>query len=182
VVHDRALLDRLSAFAPITFDDVTFRATRLGLNPLAPSLAGGRWAPKDVTPVLYTCLEREGALAEISFHLSQLDPRPSKPVTLHRIRATARAVLRLLRTDIVSLGVDWDRYGSLGYDRTQEIGAAVAFLECDGLIAPSARWSCDNLMLFMSNHSLSEKLELENSESVDWIAWADSRTFSSPSS
>jgi len=176
VVHDRDLLDRLSAFAPVTFDDVVFRSTRMGLNPLTPSLAKGRWAPKDSTAVLYTCLDRNGALAEISFHLSQLDPRPSKPVAVHRIRVTARATIRLLRADLVTLGVDWDLYHSIGYQRTQEIGAAIAFLECDGLLAPSARWSCENLMLFMVNHALHEKLELEKSETVDWIAWASSKT------
>jgi hypothetical protein len=171
VVHDRDLLDRLSAFAPITFDGVIFRATRSGLNPLTPSLAGGRWAPKDVTSVLYACLDREGALAEISFHLSQLSPMPSKPVAVHRIRTTARSTIRLMRGDLIELGVDLDRYGSLRYGRTQEVGAAIAFLECDGLIAPSARWTCENLMLFMNNHALDNRLELENSESVDWIAW-----------
>jgi RES domain-containing protein len=174
VLHDADLLDRLGAFAPIAFDGVTFRATRLGLNPLTPSLAGGRWTPKDVTPILYTSLERNGALAEISFHLSQLAPRPSKPVTVHRIRATARTAIRLLRADLISLGVDWDQYGSIGYQRTQEIGAAVAFLECDGLIAPSARWSCENLMLFMNNHALANRLELDTSETVEWVAWARS--------
>jgi hypothetical protein len=61
LVHDRDLLDRLSAYPKIQFDGTVFRATRIGLDPLAPSLAGGRWAPRDVTPVLYTSLER-GAL------------------------------------------------------------------------------------------------------------------------
>ncbi len=172
MIHDRDLLDRLSAYAPIRFDDTVFRATRLGLNPLAPSLAGGRWAPRDETPVLYTSLAREGALAEISYHLGQLTPRPSKPITLHQLHATAHKALRLLRADLIPLGVERDACESLGYQRTQEIGAAVAFLECDGLIAPSARWPCENLMLFTANHSAENRLELRGSEIVDWIAWA----------
>jgi hypothetical protein len=165
------LLDRLSAFTPISFDDIVFRATRQALDPLAPSLAGGSWVVPDSTAVLYTCLDRDGALAEITFHLAQLDPRPSKPVAVHQIRASARSAIRLLRADLAALGVEWDEYASLNYRRTQQIGSAVAFLECDGLIAPSARWSCDNLMLFMNNHALADKLELESSEVVDWIAW-----------
>lgn len=175
MIHDRDLIDRLSAYSPIAFNDVVFRATRLGLDPLAPSLAGGRWAPRDSTAVLYTCLERDGALAEMSFHLSQLTPRPSKPIAVHQIRVSARTTIRLLRADLISLEVDWDEYPSTGYRRTQEIGAAIAFLECDGLLVPSARWSCENLMLFMSNHALGEKLELENSDTVDWIEWANSK-------
>jgi hypothetical protein len=54
----------------------------------------------------------------------------------------------------------------------QAIGAAVAFLECDGLIVLSARWSCENLVIFMDKHRLEETLDCEQSESVDWLAWA----------
>ena len=172
MVHDPDLLDRLGAFQPVRFDDVVFRTTRQGLDPLTGSYAGGRWAPRDLMPVLYTCMVRDGALAEISFHLSQLNPVPSKPVVLHRIRVSAGSVIRLLQANLPDLGVDASQYSSVNYRRTQEIGAAVAFLECDGLIAPSARWATDNLVLFMENHGLAEKLELEHSETMDWQAWA----------
>lgn len=66
--------------------------------------------------------EREGALAEIAFHWSQFDPRPSKPAALHRITLTARRTIRLLRADLVNLGVDWARYGEICYERSQAIG------------------------------------------------------------
>ncbi len=49
------------------------------------------------------------------------------------------------------------------------IGAALAFLGIDGLIAPSARWDCDNLMIFQSNHLLTERLEIAAEETVDWV-------------
>lgn len=175
MVHDQDLIDRLAAYAPVRFSDVVFRATRLGLNGLTPSLAGGRWVPKDVTPVLYTSTVSDGALAEISYHLSLLTPRPSKPVHVHRIQTTTCATLRLLKADLIELGVDWGMYGSLNYDRCQKIGAAVAFLECDGLIAPSARWECENLMIFASNHGIEQRLEIESTTAVDWIRWAKER-------
>jgi hypothetical protein len=171
MLHDRELLDRLSAFSPVRFDGVTFRATRWSLDPLAGSFSGGRWVPRDVTQVLYTSLERDGAIAEIAHHLSLLTPKPSKPVKVHEIRVGAGSVVRLLRADLSALGVNAKDYGSLNYERTEKIGAAVAFLECDGLIAPSARWDCDNLTLFLENHALDEKLELVRSEEVDWREW-----------
>jgi hypothetical protein len=175
VVHDQDLLDRLAAYSPVPFSDAVFRATRSGLNGLTPSLAGGRWVHRDITPVLYTSMASDGALAEISYHLSLLTPRPSKPVHLHRIRATTRATLRLLRADLIELGVDWNKYGSLNYDRCQQIGAAVAFLDCDGLIAPSARWECENLMIFTNNRGIEQQLEIESTTEVDWIRWAKER-------
>jgi hypothetical protein len=172
MIHDRNLLDRLGAFAPISFDGEVFRTTRLGLDPLTGSFAGGRWAPRDTTQVLYTSVERDGALAEIAFHLTQLSPPPSKPIMVHRLRTTTRATVRLLRADLEVLGVDGAGYESMNYGRTQAIGAAVGFLGCDGLIVPSARWSCENLVMFLDNHRLHQVLEVEQSEEVDWLAWA----------
>ena len=58
--------------------------------------------------------------------------------------------------------------------RTQEIGAAVEFLGCDGLIAPCARWACDNLILFPDRMAMDATLEVVTSEAVDWITWATS--------
>ncbi len=46
--------------------------------------------------MLYASFERQGALAEISYHLGQLDPLPSKPVTVHELRAATHKTLRLL--------------------------------------------------------------------------------------
>lgn len=122
--------------------------------------------------MLYTSTLREGALAEISFHLSLLNPIPSKPVMLHKIGVATKNTLRLARADLVDLGIDWSKYGSLDYDACQKIGAAVAFLECDGLLAPSARWDCQNLVIFTNNHGLEQQLDLVESSEVNWIEWA----------
>ena len=172
MIHDPDLLERLSGFEPERFDGEVFRATRLSLDPLADSTSGGRWAPKGLVRVLYTSLLREGALAEISFHWGQLTPLPSKHAVVHRLGVSAERRLRLLKADLEGLGVDMERYEDVNYLRTQEIGAAVAFLGCDGLLAPNARWGCENLVLFMDNHALGNRLEALASEKVDWQAWA----------
>ena len=65
--------------------------------------------------------------------------------------------------------------GGLGGRRitnTKEIGAAVEFLGCDGLIAPCARWSCDNLILFPDRMGIDATMEIVHSEAVDWVTWA----------
>lgn len=172
MIHDPALLEKLDAFETERFDGEVFRATRVSLDPLAESTSGGRWAPPGQVPVLYTSLRREGALAEISYHWGQLTPRPSKPAAVHRLKVSADRRLRLLRGDLERLGTDMERYDHRGYERTQEIGAAVAFLGCDGLLAPCARWDCENLVLFIENHALTNTLEVISSEEVDWQSWA----------
>ena len=176
MIHDPVLLDQLSAFNHVQFDGSVFRATRKSLEALTPSTSGGRWAPKDSVSVLYTSCQREGALAEICFHWSQFTPLPTKPAALHELRVTTKKTLRLLRGNLETLGIDWQHYGVVNYARTQEIGAAVAFLECDGLLAPSARWECENLMLFMDNHGLDDnELAVVKTEEVDWRTWAMER-------
>ena len=122
--------------------------------------------------MLYTSLAREGALAEISFHWGQLTPRPTKPVMLHMLRVAAHRTLKLVRADLESLGVPESTYGGVNMPRTQEIGAAVEFLGCDGLIAPCARWSCDNLILFPDRMGVDANLEIVQNVAVDWFTWA----------
>ena len=93
MIHDPDLLDRLDALPKETFDGEVFRGTRQSLDPLASSYSGGRWMRRDGAGVLYTSLAREGALAEISFHWGQLNPRPTKPVILHTLRVASSSNL-----------------------------------------------------------------------------------------
>lgn len=175
MVHDRELLERLTAFSPVTFDGAVFRATRRGLNAVAPSVSGGRWMVPNQAPTLYTSVERDGALAEIVYHWNQLAPRPSKPVVVHELRLITKKTLRLGRAELTDLGIEWSRYGQTSYRQTQAIGAAVAYLDYDGLIAPSARWSCDNIIVFLGNSEGDEEVaRLIDSSEVDWIEWAKS--------
>lgn len=171
MIYDPELLDKLAAFKTEPFEGRVFRATRMNLDPTAYSTWGGRWAPKDDIPVLYTSLDTDGAIAEISHHWMMLTPRPTKPVMLHALDVSATQSLKLIRADLKALRVDLDRYGDMNYTYTQQIGSAVAFLGNDGLIVPSARWDCENLILF-DDGTLKTKLEsIDNPELVDWQTW-----------
>lgn len=172
MIHDPDLLDRLAEYPKETFRGEVFRGTRQGLDPLASSYSGGRWMRRDGAGVLYTSLAREGALAEISFHWGQLNPRPTKPVMLHTLRVVAHRTLKLVRADLSALGVPESAYVGINLPRTQEIGAAVEFIGCEGLIAPCARWDCDNLALFPDRMGLDATMEVVTNEAVDWGSWA----------
>lgn len=172
-VHDRALLDALEAIAATPFAGEAWRIVRKGREPLRGSTAGGRWSPEGEIEVLYTSLERDGALAEIGFRLSLEPVWPSRiEHEIHAIEARADRTLRF--ADVASLkplGVEIDRYESFDYAATQAIAAAAHFLEFDGLVVPSARAPCANLVAFMDRVSLS----LTHSEAVDWQAWRSRR-------
>ncbi|MGH7188192.1 MAG: RES family NAD+ phosphorylase [Candidatus Acidiferrales bacterium] len=182
MIHDQGLVDQLSALATERFEGDVFRATGVSADPLAFSVNGGRWAPSardgaDV-PVLYTSLARDGALAEVVSYLTLLTPLPlSRPLLkVSRLGVSTANTLRLARVSLERLGVDMARYGERDYPLTQSIGAALAFLGLDGLIAPSARWRCDNLMIYQSNHMLlTDRLEVIEEEQVNWGVWARAR-------
>jgi len=175
MIHDQGLVDQLSALVVERFEGEVFRATGLSADPLAFSFRGGRWAPPEGdgvdVPVLYTSMERDGALAEVVSYLTLLTPLPSKPLKVSRLGVSTMKTLHLARVDLKGLGIDLARSGERDYGRTQSIGAALAFLGLDGLIAPSARWRCENLMIYQTNH-LNGRLEVITEEEVDWRAWA----------
>lgn len=180
--YDPNLADRLGTFPREAFSGEVFRATRIGADPIAPSLYGGRWArPQNADPgtnVLYTSMERDGALAEIASFLAALTPIPGpRQLKVTKLGVTTSETVRLIRADLEMLGVDIGRYGERDYARTQEIGSTLAWLGCDGLIAPSARWNCDNLMIFTDNHKLNETLEPRGEERVEWQQWAREHAF-----
>jgi RES domain len=177
MIHDQRLVDRLSVLPTELFDGAVFRATGADTDATAPSISGGRWAPPprgdSGVSVLYTSLERDGAIAEVVSFLADLNPIPGpRPIKITRLAVTTAKTLRLARANLQALGVDLARYGERDYGRTQAIGAASEFLGLDGLLAPSARWPCDNLMIFTLNHGLNDRLEALSSEQIEWRGWA----------
>ncbi len=169
-VHDRTILDALEACEVAPFDGDVWRVVRHGRDPLRGASVHGRWGAAGELEVLYTSEQRDGALAEIGFRLSLEPVWPSLiRHQLHRIAVRTGRMLRLadLR-QLQQLGVDTARYESFDYAATQAIAAAAHFLGFDGLLVPSARFACANLVLFADRV---EQLKLIGSEDIDWATW-----------
>ena len=119
------------------------------------------------------CLLREGALAEIGYRLSLEPVWPSR--LQHEIHTIDVKTVRTLRfADVAGLGplgVDVTKYETFDYGAMQAIAAAAHFLEFDGIIVPSARAACSNLVVFIDRVSEGGRLELKRTEPVDWTAW-----------
>jgi hypothetical protein len=170
-VHDRGVLDALEAMDPEPFAGEAWRVTRKGRDPLRGSAANGRWSPSGGEfEVLYTSLEREGALAEIGYRLSLEPVWPSRiEHEIHLIEVETERTLRFASLEsLAALGVAIARYHTFEYQATQAIAAAAYFLEFDSLIVPSARFPCANLVLFTERAT---GLVLKNSQAVDWNTW-----------
>lgn len=169
-VHDRSILDALDAIDPEPFRGRVWRVTRKGREALRGSTAHGRWSPSDEFEVLYTSLERNGALAEIGYRLSLEPVWPSRiEHEIHFIEVETERTLRFTSMEsLVALGVEITRYHTFEYQATQAIAAAAYFLEFDSLIVPSARFDCANLVIFTERVT---SLISKGSQPVDWEKW-----------
>lgn len=171
--RDLKLLDAIDSFRRAPFSRTVWRATRKGRDPLQGSRSRSRWC-NDTFDVLYTSLERDGAVAEIFSLLSSQPVFPSKirPI-VSRISVAVKKVLRLEDLSTLErLGVDTMRYRERVYQRTQEIADGAYFLGFQGLLAPSARWNCQSLVLFTDRISPEEiAVEHREDQPIDWEAW-----------
>jgi RES domain-containing protein len=169
---DDRLLDLVGEIEAEPFEGIMWRVVRNGREAVDGSRGAGRWNTADMS-VLYGAAESDGALAEIEFHLSRgQSVFPSRlRHDLYELRVTTQQTLVLAdMTALRRLSVDETRYRELLYDRTQEIAAAAAFLGFDGLIVPSARWACRNIVLFLDAIDL-DGVRTVSSRPVDWKAW-----------
>jgi RES domain-containing protein len=171
--RDVDLLDDIDACPRHPFHGTLWRVTRAGRDPLQGGPSASRWCNGSFD-VLYTSLERDGAVAELYALLSMQPVMPSK-IAFHAHRLTVSIEQALHLADFASLkalGVDVDRYKERDYGRTQEIADAAYFLGFDGLIAPSARWSCANAILFTDRiATLLLILDASEATPIDWRAW-----------
>lgn len=175
-VHDRSILDALEGTDPVALDTSVWRITRAGRDPIRGSAANGRWSPGGTVEVLYTSMERAGALAEIGFRLALEPVWPSRiQHEVHEIRVqTARTLQFADVARLAILGVDVARYESFDYVATQALAAAAHFMEFDGLLVPSARHQSQNLVVFMDRDGAAS-LEILSTEPVDWATWRGRR-------
>ena len=179
-LRDDRLIDALELLPHTPFAGNVWRVVREGRDPSQCGTPGGRWDDGSFD-VLYTSLTREGALAEIYFHISRGQPVfPSKiRYVLFELKVTLAEVLHFPKlSDLAKLELDISRYGQLSYvdriqeyPRTQEIGEAAYFLDCDGLMVPCARWPCANLVLFCDRLSPGAVEVIKDHGLIDWANW-----------
>jgi RES domain-containing protein len=166
--HDSALLESLASLEARCISAQVFRITFADRDPIAPSFAGGRWAPPQEVPVLYTSFDSSCALAEIRFHFERQPLFPSKPVNLHTLQVDTHSTLDLgTETALDVLGLTNEVLRQDDYRYLQEIGHAAYFLDFDGIVVPSARFDGQNLVLFSDRLPIDHP-KVVNSEPVDW--------------
>jgi RES domain-containing protein len=173
MARDLGLLDAIDACPREPFDGRVWRVVREGRDPAIGSPSQSRWCD-GAFDVLYTSLERDGAIAEIHAFLSAQPVFPSKPVWFrHELKVRASRSLRIADlAQLQKLGVDTGSYKERRYKQTQDIADAAYFLDFDGLVVPSARWPCHNLVLFTARLQPEDiKVVPAGTQHIDWSTW-----------
>jgi hypothetical protein len=175
--RDLSLLDSIDALDREVVSLETWRVTRAGRDPLQGAPSRSRWC-NETFDVLYTSLERDGAVAEVFALLNSQPVFPSKiEAHVHSVSVNLTRILRLDGLEsLAALGVDISRFKERDYLRTQAIADAAHFLDFEGLIVPSARWNCSNLVIF-SDRIVPDAIFHKGSEAdpIDWTAWRRKR-------
>ncbi len=160
--------------APQPFDGIVWRVTWASRDPLVGGTGGGRWSIPNDFEVLYTSLDENGAMAEAYHHLTRAPVFSTSHVNLNELDVQTGRIL--VFGDIGALrpvGIDEEQFRRGDPSRTREIGAAARFLDMDGLIVPSARWPCTNLVLFLDRMPDASLPTLADSRDVNWPAWRE---------
>ena len=110
----------------------------------------------------------DGADAEFEAFWLLFEQRPDRPALNWKLRVQLKRVVELGFGKLEQLGVEQARYRTRDYSRTQEISDGLNYLGSDGLIAPSARYDCNNLVVFMQNLSRDCFLEEDESREFRW--------------
>ena len=179
-IRDPELLDAVAALPRLKIKTTVWRITRDGRDPLLPSSPKGRWDDGSFD-VLYTACEPDAAKAEIHFHLLRGQPVfPSQlAFHLHEIAVSLEAAIALETIEsLAPFGIETQNFGLVSYARraqeyspTQKIGEVAHFLECDGLIVPSARWPAQNAVLIMGRTAEGHAVHIKDHGRVDIPAW-----------
>ena len=172
-VHDRALLDALESLPTQVFSGEIWRATWSNRGPLIGSSDGGRWDPPNSFEVLYASTELDGSLAEAYYHLSQAPVFSTSEVLLHRLYIDVKKVLHLDEKLLQTLGIEDPKANRINYSQSQAISSAARFLEYQGILVPSARWDCMNLVLYLDQLDINASITIKEHEPINWPAWKE---------
>jgi len=165
--RDPGLLEQLEDCPQGTLEGVTNRVVWADRSPVQGSNGKrGRWnSPDGDFEILNTSLLAEGADAEFESFWSLFEQRPDRKALNWKLKVRLKRVVELSFEDLERLGVRQADYQDRNYSRTQEISDGLNYLGCDGLIVPSARYDCKNLIIYTQN--------LDKDSFVDEVEWKE---------
>jgi len=168
--HDHEILDVLGQLDSIEYSGELWRTTWLKRDPLLGGIGGGRWSPSKKSETLYTSLEENTSIAELHYHLSQAPVRSSCAVLICQLSTEKLNLLDLRSSEVwADLQIE-HKSKKEQVVHSQKIGAAVHFLEYQGMIVPSYRSEGNNCVIFTELTQL-DQITVESKAEINWPAW-----------
>lgn len=152
MIYDPVLLDKLEQLAAQSYTGRAWRHMFNGVDPQLPNTRGARWNPAGVAAI-YLSLESATAIAEADYSLAIQPVRPTpRSRELYEVEIDLGRILDLRDVGVLaSLGVDEEALRRDPPNECQAVGGGAAWLQCDGLIVPSARAPGSNLVAFVDH-------------------------------
>ena len=99
----------------------------------------------------------------------------SSHMLLNKLSVTVENVLELSVYQLVALGMEHPRASRPTSKLGRRIGEAAFMLDYRGLLVPSTRWDCANLVIFLDQRTfdVSKHLSFEHASDVNWPAWRE---------
>ncbi|MCP4431253.1 MAG: RES family NAD+ phosphorylase [Gammaproteobacteria bacterium] len=173
---DPELLQIIDKFEGQALQGEVWRVTWANRDPIVGNAGGGRWSPRDSFEALYTSMGQDGALAEVYYHLSRAPVFSSSQTNLHRLKVTLKNILKLGVIELSHLGIEDPYTNRLEAKVSQAIGEGAYMMGFQGLVVPSARWDCENLVIYVDQIDLDQDIEILESRKINWPAWKESKS------
>ena len=129
---------------------MAYRQVFAGTDVLRANIRGARWNPPGEEAV-YCSLHSRTAAAEIENLIARQPVPIRRPRVTHELSVTLARVADLRDPGVLeSCDIAHDLLMGDDLSTPQLVGGAVAWLECAGLLIPSARCAGDNLVIFVN--------------------------------
>lgn len=155
MIHRPELLDALQNSPAGPLETTAWRHMFGRRSPDQENTGGARWNPPSVAAI-YLSRTRSGAIAEGDHAIAVQPLRPRARRILYPIELTLANVIDLTDPDqLASIGLTDNDLAADDHSACREVGAAINWLEHDGLLVPSARSDAHNLVIYPA-HRLPE--------------------------
>ncbi len=166
MIHRPALLDALEHASSVSLETTAWRHMLGRHLPDVENTRGARWNPPGVAAI-YLSLERDGAIAEGDHALAVQPVGPRVRRRIYRVELTLANVLDLSDSArLADVGLTADDIADDVHDACQEVGAAVGWLQHDGLLIPSARSNATNLVIYPAHSAPDARFEYDDGDDI----------------
>ena len=129
---------------------MVYRQVFAGTDVLRANIRGGRWNPPEVEAV-YCSLHSRTATAEVDHLIARQPVAIRTPRVTHTLSVALARVADLRDLAMLeSYGITSDMMMGEDLSAPQLVGGAVHWLECAGMLIPSARDAGGNLVIFVN--------------------------------